>query len=60
MTPDFLRGFLQAGMLVTVASFILILTTKPNSAEFVISVCSLGIGLTLVGLIAVIIWLGKR
>jgi hypothetical protein len=60
MTPEFLRGFLQGGMLITVMSLLLVFMTQRNSAEFVISVCSLGVGLTLVGLIALIIWVGKR
>jgi hypothetical protein len=60
MTPDFLRGFLQGGLLITVMALFFVFTAQPNSAEFVISVCSLGVGLTLTGLIVFIIWLGKR
>lgn len=60
MTPEFLRGFLQGGLLITVMSLLFIFTARRDSAEFVISICSLGIGLTLTGLIAFIIWVGKR
>lgn len=60
MTPDFLRGFLQAGIFITLVSLGLIFTVKPASAEFVVSLCSLGIGLMLVGLIVAVMRIGQR
>jgi hypothetical protein len=60
MTPDFLRGFLQAGIFVTLVSLGLVFTTQQDSAEFVISVCSLGIGVLLVGMLILMMRLGQR
>lgn len=60
MTPEFLRSFLQAGLFVTVVSLVLVLSVPRSSAEFVVSVCSLMIGLTLTGLIVLVTRLGKR
>jgi hypothetical protein len=60
MTPEFLSGFLRAGIFITLISLVLILIVRQGSAEFIVSICSLGIGLALVGLIALVTWLGKR
>jgi hypothetical protein len=60
MTPEFMRGFLRAGVFVAVVSLGLVFVVPRNSAEFIISVCSLLIGLTLIGLIVLFSWLGKR
>ena len=60
MTPEFMRGFLRAGVFVAVVSLALVFLVPPNSAEFVISVCSLLIGLTLIGLIVLLSWLARR
>lgn len=60
MTSEFLRGFLRAGVFVALISLGLVLTVQRDSAEFVISVCSLAIGLTLVGLVMFLMWLGRR
>jgi hypothetical protein len=60
MTPEFMRGFLRAGVFVAVVSLGLVFVVPRNSAEFTISVCSLLIGLTLIGLIVLFSWLGKR
>jgi hypothetical protein len=60
MTPDFLRGFLQAGIFVTLVSLVLVFTTQQDSAEFVVSVCSLGIGVTLVGALVLLLRFGQR
>ena len=40
------------GVLVAVVSLVLMFSVPLDSAEFVVSVCSLVIGLTLIGLIA--------
>ncbi len=60
MSSEFLQGFLRAGMFVALVSLVLVLTTQRNSAEFVVSVCSLMIGLILVGAIVLMTRLGQR
>jgi len=60
MTPEFMRGFLRGGVLVALVSLALVLLVPSNSAEFVVSVCSLLMGLTLIGLIALFSWLARR
>jgi hypothetical protein len=60
MTPEFLRSFLRAGIFITIVSVLLALTARQGSAEFIVSLCSLLIGLMLIGLIALLTWLGQR
>ena len=60
MSPEWLQGFFRAGVLVAVVSLALVFSVPRNSAEFVVSVCSLIIGLTLIGLIALFARLGQR
>jgi hypothetical protein len=60
MTPEFLRSFLRVGIFITIVSVLLVLTARQGSAEFIVSVCSLLIGLILIGLIALLTWLGQR
>lgn len=60
MSPEALRGFLRAGMFVVLVSVVLLFITPRDSAEFVVSVCSLFVGLTLLALIGLVTWLGKR
>jgi hypothetical protein len=60
MTPDFLQGFFRVGIFVSLVSLVLVLSTQRDSAEFVISFCSLLIGLTLVGLIVLVTRIGQR
>jgi hypothetical protein len=52
---DGLRGFLSIGVLLTLASVVSALLQPRDSAEFVVSVCSTGIGLTLF-LSALVMW----
>ncbi len=47
MDRRMLRGFLQIGIFVGVGGFLLALAHPPDSPEFVVSVCSGVIGLTL-------------
>ncbi len=51
MNPDVLRSFLRAGLLISVMGILLVLAVPHDSAEFVVSVCSTLIGLTLTGLV---------
>lgn len=60
MTPEYMRGFLRAGVFIALVSLLLIFLVPRDSAEFVISVCSLLMGLALVGIIALISWLARR
>ena len=60
MTPEALRAFFRAGVFLTVVSLWLVFSTRRESAEFVISVCSLGIGLALIGLVWFVHWLSER
>ena len=52
MGSDLLRTFFRSGMFIVLLSIVLILATPRDSAEFVVSVCSLGIGVTLLALVA--------
>jgi len=52
MTPDLLKSFFRAGVFVTGTSVFLLFIVKRDSAEFVITVLSLCIGLILIGLVA--------
>jgi hypothetical protein len=54
MSPELLRAFFRSGMFIAAVAFVLALASPSDSAEFVISVCSLGIGLTLLGLVAAV------
>jgi hypothetical protein len=51
MAPEGLRLFLRAGVFIALTALVLLFLVPPDSAEFVVSVCSLGIGLVLVGLV---------
>jgi hypothetical protein len=57
--PDLLRAFFRAGMFVVLVSVALMLALPRDSAEFVISVCSLAIGLVLIGLVTLVTRLGQ-
>ncbi len=60
MTPEALHGFLRAGVFIALVSLVLVLGVPRDSAEFVVSVCSLTVGVTLVGLITLLIRLAQR
>lgn len=60
MTPDLLRAFLRGGVFVAGLAFVLALTVPRDSAEFIVSVCSVGIGLAIMGLAIGILWIGRR
>ncbi len=54
MAPDILRSFFRSGVFLVMVSAILILALPRNSAEFVVSVCTLFLGVTLLGLITLV------
>lgn len=49
MARDSLRGFLQLGFFITVAGLCAAVYAPNESGEYVISLCSSGIGLALIG-----------
>ena len=51
MPPDALQAFFRAGIFITVVALLLVLVTPRENAEFVVSVCSLGVGLALTVLV---------
>ncbi len=59
MNDSLLKAFLRGGVFVAGVSALLMLATDPNSAEFVVSTCSLMIGLTLTGLVVIVTRLGR-
>lgn len=48
MNPEILKGFLRIGIFIGLAGIIMAFLQPPDSAEFVLSVCSGIIGLLLV------------
>lgn len=48
MKPDMLRGFLQIGIFIGVGGFLLAFAQPKDSPEFIVSICSGFIGLTLI------------
>lgn len=53
MSPDALRAYFRMGMWVTAVALLLVLAVPRDGPEFVVSVCSLGIGLALLGAVIV-------
>ena len=60
MPDEVLKGFLRIGLFVGVCGFAMIFFQPPDSAQFVLSVCSALIGFTLVGGVIAISRLLKR
>jgi len=56
MTPDVFRAFFRGGIFVALIGLLLTLSVPPNSAEFVVSVCSTGIGVALIALVLIANW----
>lgn len=54
MYPESLRLFFRAGIFVTLLSAALVWVAPRESPQFVVSVCSLAIGLTLSGLVILV------
>lgn len=60
MNPEVTRAFLRAAVFLVLVSSVLIFATQRQSAEFVASVCSLAVGLTLFALVLVVNRLSQR
>ena len=56
MSPDILKAFFRMGVFVAGTSGLLLFLVKRDSAEFVITVLSLCVGLALLGLVSLVIW----
>jgi protein-S-isoprenylcysteine O-methyltransferase Ste14 len=54
--PQILRAGFRTAILVVATAVLLLLFEPRDSAEFVVSAMALGIGLTFVGLVAVLLW----
>jgi preprotein translocase subunit Sss1 len=55
MTPETLRAFLRAGIFVLGAGLFTTLLNRPDSPEFVVSVCSTLIGAALIGGVVILL-----
>ena len=56
MDPQLLKHFFRIGIFLTITSLALIFANKPGTAEFVVSVMSLFVGLTLLALVWLVAW----
>jgi hypothetical protein len=54
MNPDALRAYFRMGMWVTLVALVLVLAVPRDTPEFVVSVCSLAVGLALTGVVALL------
>ncbi|MGJ3239038.1 MAG: hypothetical protein ACFE0Q_10075 [Anaerolineae bacterium] len=54
MDRESLRGFMAIGFFVGGGGFLMALLLPPDSGEFVVSLCSGGVGLTLIVLILLV------
>ncbi len=53
MTPELLKGFYRIAVFVLGVSIALLFVVKPNTAEFVVTVLSIGVGSALLVLVIV-------
>lgn len=60
MSPEALRTFFRGGVFIAGLALILMLALPRDSAEFVVSTCSLMIGLALIAGVGVIAWMSRR
>jgi hypothetical protein len=60
MNPEALKAFFRAGTFVAGLALVLMLALPRDSAEFVVSTCSLFIGLALIGGALLVTWLTRR
>ena len=60
MNPQVLKAFLRSGVFIAGLALLLMLATKRDSAAFVVSTCSLVIGLALIGSVWFVSWMTRR
>jgi hypothetical protein len=51
---DALKAYMRIGFWILLLSVVLLFFQQPGTAEFVITVCSIGIGAALVGLVVLV------
>lgn len=56
MNPELGQGWFRIAMFITVVSAALLLFEQPGTAEFVITVVTLAIGLLFIGLVVYMVW----
>ncbi len=60
MNPEALKAFFRAGIFIAGLAVVLMLAVPRESAEFVVSTCSLMIGLVLIGGVWLLSWRSQR
>jgi hypothetical protein len=60
MTPDVLKAFLRSGLFIAGLGLLLMLASRRESAEFIVSTCSFMIGLTLIIVVVVVTRMTSR
>jgi uncharacterized membrane protein YccC len=60
MAPEVLKLFFRLGMFITIAALFLVFTVPRGTAEYVVSVLSLIIGLVLIALVAAVSWWSRK
>ena len=60
MNPEALKAFFRAGIFIAGLAVVLMLAVPRESAEFVVSPCSLMIGLVLIGGVWLLSWRSQR
>jgi len=60
MNPEALKAFFRGGVFIAGVALILMLALPRDSAEFVVSTCSLLIGVALMALVGWVTWSSRR
>ena len=60
MRPELLKGFYRVGVFIIGASVFLLFIVEPDTAEFVVTLLSLCIGITLLALVSLAAWYVNR
>ena len=60
MSPELLKGFYRVGVFIIGASVFLLFIVEPDTAEFVVTLLSLCIGVTLLALVSLAAWYVNR
>lgn len=60
MSPDLLKAFFRAGVFVAGSSIFLLFIVQRDSAEYVVTIMSLCVGVILIGLVMLASWFANR
>ena len=60
MSPELLKGFYRIGVFVVGTSALLLFVVEPDSAEYFVTLLSIGIGVILLLLVALTAWYVNR